>query len=164
MKDAARLGFLLLAILLTSMLAGCQSANVRPRAWGSGGAASGSELKLLGVYQGIVPCADCAGIRMRIAFHGEYADANGELDRRYHLITTYLGTKDGDRTFETEGEWDFERGYEDEPDATVLVLDPDQPDKARRFLKLDQYRIELLDPAGQVIDSKLDYTLERVGD
>lgn len=48
-------------------------------------------------YEGMVPAADCEGIRYNISI------AANDSTVGYSMKATYVGTKDGDRTFETTG-------------------------------------------------------------
>lgn len=74
--------------LLTVMLAGlaaCGSTPVRV-----------DRLVLPATWQGTLPCADCSGIRWTLTLRPE-----GE----YWLERTYLGTKQGDRSFNERAKW-----------------------------------------------------------
>ncbi len=110
-------------------------------------------------FAGVLPCADCAGIRTELAL---WVEPPGELATRYLLRETYLDTGDGDRTFESEGEWVVLRGSATDPDATVYELDPGRPDRTRRFLRRGDYELELLDRERREIASDLDYGLGRL--
>jgi uncharacterized lipoprotein NlpE involved in copper resistance len=62
---------------------------------------------LLAEYAGVLPCADCAGIRTELRLYAEQPSGQAV---RYELTETYLGTRDGDRMFEREGRWTVMRG------------------------------------------------------
>src|SRR5262245_24060220 len=47
-------------------------------------------------FTGVLPCADCAGIRHELTLH---SDQHSGQPLTYALVQTYLGTRDGDRTF-----------------------------------------------------------------
>ncbi|MGH7893348.1 MAG: copper resistance protein NlpE [Candidatus Binatia bacterium] len=115
---------------------------------------------LVGVFEGVLPCADCEGIRTRLTL---YANGPDDFTRAtYALVETYLGTSDGLQRFRAEGEWTLLRGDATDPDATVYQLDPGRPSTQRSFRVLDAQRIELLDREQRPIRSTLDYTLTRV--
>src|SRR4051812_14612115 len=96
---------------------------------------------LLGMYTGILPCADCAGIRTDLWIYAE--QPSGEASR-YGLRETYIGTRDGDRTFERSGRLKVVRGSASDRDATVYQLDTDQ-DARRNFVRAGDAELRLLD-------------------
>lgn len=115
------------------------SAPVAEDAGGAGDEASPSpaEPAVFAVFEGDLPCADCAGIRTRLTLFAE-----GD---RYRLEETRLGAGSGARPRTVEGTWTTLRGSADDPDATVYVLDPRDPKRERNFLRLDENAIEQLD-------------------
>ncbi|WP_209332663.1 copper resistance protein NlpE N-terminal domain-containing protein [Lunatimonas salinarum] len=46
-------------------------------------------------YEGIIPCADCQGIRMELKLE----NSPDKTEQSYELTETYLETKEGDRVF-----------------------------------------------------------------
>jgi len=101
-------------------------------------------------YEGITPCADCPGIQTRLTLTNSITGASGGT---YELSLTYL-ERDVE-PFVTQGEWDIERGSATDPDATVIVLDPNMPEKSQRYLRVNDTTIRQLDKEGNEIDTPL---------
>jgi len=117
----------LAALIVIAALAGCA---------GQGGSPSSSESSgLLGSYTGILPCADCAGIRTDLKLYAE----------RYELRETYIGTRDGDRTVEGTGRVKVLRGSANDREATVYQLQAGRSDPPRNFLRAGDSELRLLD-------------------
>ena len=114
-----------------------------------------------GPYDGVLPCANCGGIRTRLTLH---VDRSTGKPTRYTATETYLATKDGDRTFEREGNWTVMRGSADDPDATVFQLDYDRPQTLRNFLRVGDRELWLLDRDQRVIPSLAPRALSRAPD
>jgi copper homeostasis protein (lipoprotein) len=135
------------------VLAACQQANIAPPVTSADDrvAPAVSVKKVLAVYEGVLPCADCQGIRTELTLFDD--------DSSYKLVETYLGTPDGDRTVESDGTWTLQRPRKD-PEATIYQLHPGKPGEARSFLIVDERQIRQLDREGREIES-LGYTLTR---
>lgn len=89
-------------ILLAALLAGCVGLEPQATAPAKGSPDmhnSRNALDWAGVYQGVLPCADCPGIETRISL---------QQDGSFERTTRYLGR--GDRVFVERGrfEWDAE--------------------------------------------------------
>jgi copper homeostasis protein (lipoprotein) len=115
---------------------------------------------LIGTFIGVLPCADCAGIKTVLRL---YTETSGR-PTRYEASETYLATKDGDRSFERTGRWTIMRGSANDPDATVYQLDFDQPNALRNFLKAGDSELRLLDREQRDIPSLNPHSLLRVPD
>lgn len=74
-----------LLLIASTALVACGSAPLRV-----------DQLTLPGTWQGTLPCADCAGVRVTLTLK-----PGGE----YWLERVYLGTKDGDRVFNERARW-----------------------------------------------------------
>jgi copper homeostasis protein (lipoprotein) len=109
-----------------------------------------ANLPRVGHFAGILPCADCRGIRTELILAGDWEGLN-----RYHLTETYLGTSQGDRTVEREGAWTTLRGVPDDDNATVYQLDPDIAGARRHFLVVDERTLALLDDFLQPVGEPL---------
>lgn len=109
------------------------------------------------IYEGITPCADCEGIVTRLALA---KDAPYSAEGTYELSLTYLGRDVA--PYVSTGLWTTERGTPADPDATVFVLDPDLPDRAQRYLRVDATTIRQLDRDGNEIDASLPFSLTRI--
>jgi len=90
-------------------------------------------------YAGTMPCADCMGIRIVLILYSEPGPT------RYELTETYVGTKDGDRTFPSSGRWTVLRGSATDVDATVYQVAFDRPDRTVNYRKEGDYQLILLD-------------------
>jgi predicted secreted protein len=115
----------------------------------AGCAGSGSESSskpdasvLLAMYTGILPCADCAGIRTDLSVYAE--QPSGEASR-YGLRETYIGTRGGDRTVERTGRLAVTRGTANDREATVYQLESERPDGRRNFVRAGDNELRLLD-------------------
>jgi copper homeostasis protein (lipoprotein) len=94
-------------------------------------------------YQGILPCADCSGLETSL-----FLDEDGT----FVLQETYLGSKDGDRTFASYGSW--------ARTADKLVLTDNNGEK--RYFHPQGKDLALLDQSGAPIVSTLNYRLQPV--
>lgn len=120
------------------------------------GAATGPEV-VLGVFEGALPCADCPGIRTRLTLVQENRFT---AEGRYRLEETYLDRDAAPRV--SEGTWTTLRGDAVDPDAVVYELNPDEPARAREFLKVGERAIRQLDRDFKEIPSRANYTLKRI--
>jgi len=116
---------------------------------------------MFGRFAGVLPCADCAGIRTDLRL---YAEQPSGLATRYEATEVYLATRDGDRTFERSGRWTIMRGSTDDRDATIYQLDVDKPGSQRNFLRLGDTALRLLDYEQRDIPSLTPHSLRRVPD
>lgn len=96
-------------------------------------------------WTGTLPCADCAGITYDLSLNPESG--------RFHLVTTYLGTPDGDKAYERGGRYAW--------NETVVCITPALPEPEECFLLADAATLRKLDMAGNVIESELNYDLKR---
>lgn len=104
------------------------------------------------VYQGVIPCADCEGINVTLKISDDF--------QSYELYELYLGKTD--KPFVEKGNLNTERGFEEDEDATVYVLNYDKPeDEQRYFVRLskDMGSIIMLDKNRKIIQSELNYKL-----
>ena len=96
-------------------------------------------------FEGVLPCADCSGIRYELAL---------SADGSYTLVRQYLG-KPGEPAFTEQGVWRYD------PAAETLTL-PGDPDRTTAFTTAETGYLRLLDVEGKPIDSALNYRLARV--
>lgn len=134
--------FYALGLAGTLALAACQSQPLDPKASST-------------VYQGVLPCADCPGIKTTLTL---YRDQDGKASR-YELNQEYLGVDRGMDGENDRGNWAVQRTDVDGRDYPVFVLNPEQPDDQVRFLQNATNAVELLNAEGQRIQSELNYTL-----
>lgn len=98
-------------------------------------------------FDGVLPCADCSGIRYELTL---------AADGSYTLVRHYLG-KPGEPAFTEQGMWRYD------PTAETLTL-PGEPDQTTAFSTAETGYLRLLDIEGKPIDSVLNYRLARVRD
>ncbi len=109
------------------------------------------------IYEGIIPCADCEGIKMTLKIADDF--------QSYELVEVYLG-KDA-QPFMSHGKLNTERGFENDVNATVFVLNYDQPEKNQiYFVRLTNMRdrLTMLDRNRKKIKSDLNYILTKKSD
>jgi len=114
---------------------------------------------LLGIFVGVLPCADCSGIRSELRL---YAQQPSGRPTRYETTETYLGTRDGDRTVRRAGRWTILRGSATDPDATVYQLDYDRANGQENLLRVSDAELRLLDRDQREITSSAPHSLQRV--
>ena len=110
-------------------------------------------------FWGVLPCADCPGIRTKLTLVPD--------ERLYVLRQTYLEADEGrDATFTTVGTWTEDPGVLDaRPDAPVLRLEASEGAPPQLMLaRIAVDTLRLLDRQGRWIDSDLPYELVRVED
>lgn len=110
-------------------------------------------------YAGVLPCADCAGLHTDLRL---FSDFGSDQATRYELSETYIGTRDGDRTFEHSGRWGVLRGTPTDADATVYQLDIGEPGRARSFLRVGDDELRALDRQQNEIESPFPLLLRRL--
>jgi NlpE N-terminal domain len=81
--------------------------------------------------------------------------------RRYRLTETYLGTRDGDWTFESVGHWTILRGNKADPNGTIYQFSFDQPRDVRNFLRVSEDELRQLDRQQNEIESPVNLSLRR---
>jgi predicted secreted protein len=138
-------------LIAIGVLAGCAGP-------GSDSTSKPDALTLLGTYTGLLPCADCAGIRTDLALYAE--QPAGEASR-YALRETYIGTRDGDRTFERTGDLKVTRGSAADRDATVYHVDSGRSETQRNFLRAGDTELRLLDRELKELKSSAAHSLYR---
>ncbi|WP_215226314.1 copper resistance protein NlpE [Echinicola shivajiensis] len=107
-------------------------------------------------YEGTIPCADCEGIKMVLQLENN----PDEVTREFKLKETYLGTPEGDRTFETSGTYEVSYGMEGDPGAMLVSLIDENDQQFKTFLQeKDGIHFTLLDRNKNKIESDLNYTL-----
>lgn len=93
-----------------------------------------NSLDYLGVYKGILPCADCEGIETTITLN---------KDNTFHIKTTYLGNKGG--TFEENGTFKIK--------GNILTLEGIKDSSNQYFV--GENHLKYLDMDGNIITGSL---------
>jgi len=114
-------------------------------------------------YWGILPCADCAGIRHELVLT---QDAKTGEPQTYELVETYLGSmsNDGERAVTSKGKWSMAKGG---PDGTMAIIRLDgggKAESARSFERVSETELRLLDREQKRIESTHSLSLIRVSD
>ncbi|NHE57639.1 copper resistance protein NlpE N-terminal domain-containing protein [Cyclobacterium plantarum] len=109
-------------------------------------------------YEGLLPCADCEGIRTQLKLE----NSPEKRERSYELTETYLGTEEGDREFVSSGLYEVVYGLEGEPGAMAIRLLDDSSKAIKSFRQDKEGKLHLLDREEKAIASELNYTLEVV--
>lgn len=110
---------------------------------------------LSGVYEGVIPCADCSGIRTAL-----YVRAIGSYTRVSH----YMGTNGA---FEEGGRWHVDDtrldGRFNEADGTVVVFEPLSAKDHKWYGLVSGKQMKLLDHEGNIVEGALAdfYVLEK---
>ncbi|MBL0046733.1 MAG: copper resistance protein NlpE N-terminal domain-containing protein [Bacteroidetes bacterium] len=110
-------------------------------------------------YTGVIPCADCPGIAMEL----KIKDAFTIESYQFELKETYLEAENGkDKSYVSKGKYNFWRGNSTDPDATILVLNDDSADQAKRFfLKVSENELKVVNNKGDTASSNLNFSLLR---
>lgn len=134
-------------LIAIGLLTGCQaSSSLIP----SGQSPSGT-------WAGLLPCADCPGIRLQLQLWKQ-PDV-------YRLLQTYQSQTTAPRTFAEEGHWQRVPRH-DEDSLGMIVLQPAteegrQPPN-RLFQQMPDGSLLKLDGQGKRIPSSLNYQLRRI--
>lgn len=96
-------------------------------------------------WTGTLPCADCGGIVYDLELNAETG--------RFTLTSTYLATKDSDRTYTRTGRYSWTE--------TIVCTLPQPPEPEECFMLKDVDTLLKLDRAGNVIESLFSYELKR---
>lgn len=141
------------AVLACSAIAVSQARNEQDE---SKFATMSKTMRVMGTWRGTTPCADCSGIITTLTLYRK--EPNNFIDAVYRLQLKYI-----DRgNFTQYGEWTVLRGRPGDPNATVYQLDPDKSGK-QYYLRVDEDTLQHLDGDMKPIDSKLNFTLKRIG-
>lgn len=108
-------------------------------------------------FSGVLPCADCPGIRTTLTLTRK---GQGWAEGTYRLSETYI---DRGPARVTTGDWTTLRGDAADENATVYELDPDHAERARHFLRVGPDRaLKALDRDLKPWPKGLPDTLKRV--
>jgi hypothetical protein len=104
--------------------------------------------------------ASSSGINTRLTLY-----AKSRLDTgggTFSVSEEYLGTRDGNRRFDTRGRWIILRGTPTDVDATVYQLNFDEAERVMFFQRVGDEAVRLLDRDQREIRSTANYTLTRM--
>lgn len=106
------------------------------------------------VYEGTLPCADCSGIVTVLKIN--------QIDNKFELSNIYEG-KSPEKQFKEKGNFNTERGLENDINGTIFILNWDKPEKDQLYYgyySKNPEKLYLLDRNKKIIKSKLNYFLE----
>lgn len=110
------------------------------------------------VYEGVLPCADCSGIKTVLKIHQGDGTMEGQ---EFELSSVYQG-KSPEKEFIEKGNFNTERGLENDINGTIFVLNwKKAPEKQiyYGYFSSDTKKIYMLDRNRKIIKSKLNYSL-----
>src|SRR5260221_8713148 len=117
--------------------------------WTSMQCATAAAREAFAQYAGILPCADCAALRVDLTL---LADAAGS-PTTYRQRLTYVDKGGADKVFASAGRWTIVRGTPAEPQATFYRLSGPRPGESQ-LLRVEGARaLRLVDDAGLDIPS-----------
>lgn len=96
------------------------------------------------VYQGTLPCRNCAGIDLNVRLQGD--EQAPVEERTFDLRASYQEHPQEPPDEEYTGNWEVLSGTAVDPDATVYELTPDGEGQIYYFLRVDDQTLELIDP------------------
>ncbi|EKF75801.1 hypothetical protein A11A3_02992 [Alcanivorax hongdengensis A-11-3] len=132
-------------LLAGTVLAGCQSAPQAPP--------EPTAQKV--VYSGMLPCADCSGIRTTLTLYRDQYDH----PTRFELREEYMsGSKVALSAIE-RGQWAARDKVESNTQYQIFTINPDDPGATRQYVKDAVNAIEMLDKNGDRIQSNMNYRL-----
>jgi len=94
-------------------------------------------------FEGTLPCADCEGRQVTLRLKTE--------DPVYRMETVYVGKSDS--VYTDDGNFEIQKGYEEDTEAIVYILNPKDADRRQVFLQSSKNRSSLI---------QLDDDLERI--
>lgn len=109
------------------------------------------------VYSGMLPCADCSGIRTTLTLYRDQFDA----PTRFQLREEYLQGSSVGLTAVERGDWSQEIRVKDDRQMELYTINPETPDAKRQYLRDAVNAVEQLDQNGELIESNLNYRLLR---
>ena len=110
-------------------------------------------------YEGVLPCADCPGIRYDLTIRSREKSGEGT----FSLSQTYLEAEDGkDATFVTNGKCITLQDIPGEKNVTVWQLVSDNEDEVMNFLCENDSTITLIGDDFKKAETELNYSLKKV--
>jgi copper homeostasis protein (lipoprotein) len=113
----------------------------------------------IGTFAGVMPCADCAGILTELRLYAEQG-----RPARFELTETYLGSRDGDRSIGTTGQWGTLSAPAGDAGAGIVQLDLGSVSTRRNFLRVGEDELRRIDASLREIPSAVPHSLHRVSE
>lgn len=108
-------------------------------------------------YKGNIPCDDCEEINLELKLENKM---NNE-EKGFELIETYIGTKHGDRSFNSRGTYEIIHGLDNDPTAVVLTLMDENKVVTKAFVQEDEQNLRLVEKDGKRFNFPLNYSLKK---
>lgn len=108
-------------------------------------------------YSGMLPCADCSGIRTTLTLYRDQYDN----PTRFELREDYLSGSKVELSATERGSWEAEKRLQANNEFDVYTINPDDPEADRHYIKDAVNAIEQLDRNGNRIESNMNYRLLR---
>ncbi len=137
---------IIIAILVVVIVVGGVYLYKREKAQMSGNAES-IAMDKTETFEGVLPCADCEGIKTEINFSSNKEKTGGTFIEK----STYLGAP-SPSSFDKTGTWKVVTGRNKKPDAVIYVL-TSKPDEAEAYELIDSTHLQLLDGEMQPISA-----------
>jgi copper homeostasis protein (lipoprotein) len=149
----------LLNFIFIIALTAC-SGNIKNKNGSSNNQVQLSDNNSVTVYEGMLPCADCNGIKTTLTLFQN----KSKNQYTYSLHEVYLN-QNNDKTFDSYGKWIALKGTQEDPKAIVYQLsiqneDPEDADVIN-YLVVNKNEIKLIDDELNAYESKANYTLTR---
>ncbi len=114
------------------------------------------------IFSGVLPCADCPGIETTLKL--DFGGFDNMEHYKYELTRVYQGSKSDGKPFVETGNFNMERGFDEDQNATVYVLNWDKNISDRKYYVIysnDPQTIHQLDMEGHKMESGLNYSLKK---
>lgn len=102
------------------------------------------------VYKGVTPCADCQEIDLTLELT---PSSTVSADGTFKASRVYVG-QSNDPIVES-GNYTTERGDKTDPDATIIVLNPESQTDREEYLQVDNTTLKPIDLEGNIEDYPL---------
>tara|TARA_B100000446_G_scaffold187764_2_gene218308 strand:- start:673 stop:1095 length:423 start_codon:yes stop_codon:yes gene_type:complete len=109
------------------------------------------------IYSGMLPCADCSGIRTTLTLYRDQYDN----PTRFQLREEYMNGSKVATSATERGDWAMSTRMDGNTELEIYTINPGDPDADRQFLRDAVNAVELLDSNGEPIESNMNYRLLR---
>lgn len=163
--------------LSAGLFAGCGKKDSAPASEAPAPADTASSDSRPAVESAADPSAQSAADRELAQYSGTLPCAEADCDVVYTTLVLFVAADDSPTTYlmrenfqggeksaepvESTGRWTRQVGTSELVDAKLLVLDPDQPQRRRSYLELDDVQIQLLDQDQRLVATEAELILRR---
>ncbi|MFH1387483.1 MAG: copper resistance protein NlpE N-terminal domain-containing protein [bacterium] len=111
--------------------------------------------RILAVYEGMLPAADCPGLRETLTLY------EGDPGK-YKIQSTYIEAENGkDKTYYAYGKWRKSKGRPGQSEAVLIEIDFDHPAKTAYYLMVDDKTIRIVDKDKKDINCPFNLSLTK---